>query len=132
LNHEYAYDADEFRTRGLETCKKIYTDVFEKMMQRLGDTSPELASWMIVEGYGKVLSRPQLDVCTRELVNVAVLTVMGRPRQLYSHLRGALNTGAGETEITDALETAMGLASGTALHSAFGVWDTLRERRNSS
>jgi 4-carboxymuconolactone decarboxylase len=87
---------------------------------------------MIVEGYGKVLSRPELDVCTRELVNVAVLTVMGRPRQLYSHLRGALNTGAGETEITDALETAMGLASGTALHSAFGVWDTLRERRNSS
>jgi alkylhydroperoxidase/carboxymuconolactone decarboxylase family protein YurZ len=132
LNHEYAYDADEFRISGLETCKKIYTDVFEKMMQRLGDTSPELASWMIVEGYGKVLSRPELDVCTRELVNVAVLTVMGRPRQLYSHLRGALNTGAGETEITDALETAMGLASGTALHSAFGVWDTLRERRNSS
>lgn len=128
---EYVYDADEFRTRGLETCKKIYTNVFEKMMQRLGDTSPELASWMIVEGYGKVLSRPELDVCTRELVNIAVLAVMGRPRQLYSHLRGALNTGAGETDITDALETAMGLASGATLHSAFGVWDTVRERRQS-
>ena len=132
LNHEYAYDADEFRIRGLETCKKIYTDVFEKMMMRLGDTSPELASWMIVEGYGKVLSRPELDVCTRELVNVAVLTVMGRPRQLYSHLRGALNTGAGETEITDALETAIGLASSAALHSAFSTWDNIRKRRQSS
>ncbi|MFN9776403.1 MAG: RdgB/HAM1 family non-canonical purine NTP pyrophosphatase [Candidatus Kapaibacterium sp.] len=132
FNFEYTYDADEFRTRGLETCKKIYTDVFEKMMQRLGDTSPELASWMIVEGYGKVLSRPELDVCTRELVNVAVLSVMGRPRQLYSHLRGALNTGAGETEITDALEAAMGLASSAALHSAFSTWDNIRERRQSS
>ena len=48
---------------------------------------------MIFEGYGKVLSRHQLDMPTREGSIVACLIVDNRPRQLHSHIKGALNVG---------------------------------------
>ena len=128
---EHAYDAEAFRTRGMDACKVIYTDVFDKMMTRLGGSSPDLAAWMIIEGYGKVLSRTEVDLCTRELVNVAVLTVMGRERQLYSHLRGAMNTGARVSDIHDAVESAIGLAPDHVLQRSLRVWDEFRERRTS-
>ncbi|MFM8569302.1 MAG: RdgB/HAM1 family non-canonical purine NTP pyrophosphatase [Candidatus Kapaibacterium sp.] len=125
------YDADDFRRRGTDTCKTIYTEVFEKMMARLSESSPDLASWMIVEGYGKVLSRAEMDVCTRELVNVAVLSVTGYERQLYSHLRGAMNMGAEVHEIDDAVEAAMGLAPAHVHRRSLDVWDAFRQRRGS-
>ena len=54
---------------------------------------------MIVEGYGKVLSRPGLDIATRELAIVAFLTVDNRPKQLMSHIRGALRVGVTTAQI---------------------------------
>ena len=49
---------------------------------------------MELEGYGKVLSRPGLDIVDREMVIVACLAMENRVSQLHSHLRGALNVGA--------------------------------------
>jgi alkylhydroperoxidase/carboxymuconolactone decarboxylase family protein YurZ len=56
--------------------------------------APEVFLWMELEGYGKVLSRPGLDVIDRELAIVACLMIEHRPAQLHSHIRGALNVGA--------------------------------------
>ena len=67
------------------------------------ELSPELAEWMIVEGYGKVLSRPQLSPVERELCTVAALTVMDWERQLFSHIKGALNVGAAKNEVKEAI-----------------------------
>ncbi len=55
------------------------------------------------KGYGKVLGRPGLDLATRELCIVALLAVLRTPRQLYSHLRGALNAGAPPPEMEEVL-----------------------------
>ena len=49
---------------------------------------------MIVDGYGKTLSRPGLDLMRRELCSAGMLVPQRAPRQLLSHLRGALNAGA--------------------------------------
>ena len=51
---------------------------------------PDLATWVVETGYGRVLSRPGgLGARERELVTVAVLAATRRPRQLVSHLLGA-------------------------------------------
>ena len=123
-------DLETFHTRGTVACAAIYTDVFQKMQQRLSAVSPELASWMIVEGYGKVLSRPALDLRTRELINIAILCVRNQPRQLYSHLRGACNLGATNEDIHDAIESCFGVAPLAAVRVALDVWDVVRDRRS--
>ena len=38
---------------------------------------PDLAQWMIMEGYRKVLSRDVLSLKEREVLNVAILTTLG-------------------------------------------------------
>jgi 4-carboxymuconolactone decarboxylase len=54
---------------------------------------------MIIEGYGKVLSRPFLTAGVRELLIVAMTAVLNVERQFHSHVRGALNVGAKPEEI---------------------------------
>lgn len=85
---------DGLIARGETLCRDIYGHVYDKMMRTLQYVSPDLARWMIVEGYGKTLSRPGSDIVTRELCIVAMLTVLGRQQQLTSHVRGALRVGA--------------------------------------
>lgn len=88
------YNQELFQRRGLELCSQIYGSVFNNLIERLGKVSPELTSWMIVEGYGKTLSRDNLNIVARELCNVCVLAVLDRQTQLRSHVRGALLVGA--------------------------------------
>lgn len=84
---------------------------------------------MVVEGYGKVLGRPGLALELRELCIVAMLAVLNVPRQLYSHLRGALNAGASRERIEAALETARALSGTEEMAKALEVWREVQERR---
>lgn len=97
VTHE-AYDIALFTERGEQLCKQIYTTAYDKMRSRVGVLSPDMDTWMIVEGYGKTLSRPGLPPRYRELLVVAVLGLLGWQTQLYSHIRGALNVGATREE----------------------------------
>ncbi len=82
-----------WRERGETLCQKIYGPQFSALMRRVETFAPELRDAMIVEGYGKVLSSPLLDVRNRELCVVAILIVKNRPRQLLSHALGSLRLG---------------------------------------
>jgi 4-carboxymuconolactone decarboxylase len=93
-----------FQERGTILCEQIYTSAYVKMRQNLAATSPDLASWMILEGYGKTLARPELAPRMRELAICGVLAVLGWKTQLYSHLRGAMNMGATPIECMDTLK----------------------------
>ena len=93
-----AYDVDMFNSRGQALCRTVYTTAYHKMRERVGRLSPDLDLWMVVEGYGKTLSRPGLSVDVRELVIVAVLAALGWRNQLYSHIRGAVNVGVGRAD----------------------------------
>jgi 4-carboxymuconolactone decarboxylase len=97
------YNISVFSERGAAFCETIYTNAYSKMRTNLATLSPDLAEWMIVEGYGKTLSRKGLTPRVRELLNVSVLAVSGWKTQLYSHLRGAMNVGAQPIECIDIL-----------------------------
>lgn len=83
-----------WRAEGEATCATVYGPFYEKLRVNIRDLHPALDAWMVVEGYGKVLSRPALSLLHRELCIVATCAVARQDRQLHSHLHGALHAGA--------------------------------------
>lgn len=79
---------------GLTLCRRVYGASFDPLRTHVEAVAPEVFRWMIIEGYGKVLSRPGVSAIDRELAIVACLIIENRPKQLHSHMRGALNVGA--------------------------------------
>jgi 4-carboxymuconolactone decarboxylase len=53
--------------------------------------------------WGYTWSRPGLDRKTRSMLNLAMLTALGRPDELRLHVRGALNNGVTAEEIREVL-----------------------------
>jgi 4-carboxymuconolactone decarboxylase len=98
-----ARNIDEWERSGEETCAIVYGASYEVLRRNVRDLHPALDAWMIIDGYGKVLSRPGLDLKRRELCVVAACAAAGQQRQLHSHLHGALNCGATPEEISATL-----------------------------
>jgi alkylhydroperoxidase/carboxymuconolactone decarboxylase family protein YurZ len=111
-------DWNRWRERGRKLYRQIYGEVADRLQERATQLSPELASWMIVEGYGKVLSRGGLDLATRELIAVSVLAVKRRPRQLHSHLRGSLRAGVARGRIALLLRELRSRYAGSGIDDA--------------
>ena len=84
---------------GINLCKQVYGKNYKQLKERFMSISPEMFRWMVIEGYGKVLTRPGLSSIERELAEVAALIVDQRERQLVSHIIGSLNVGASITLI---------------------------------
>ena len=95
----------DWEEKGQETCRTVYGESYEMLRQNIRALHPALDTWMITDGYGKVLSRPGLDLKTRELCIVAACAASAQQRQLHSHLHGALNAGATVDEVESALSS---------------------------
>jgi 4-carboxymuconolactone decarboxylase len=96
-------DLDRWRRDGESLCRRVYGRNYEKLMATMRGLSPDLASWMILEGYGKTLSRPALDAVEREYAVVAILTATRMWRQLRSHAIGAVNVGGTRAGVREAI-----------------------------
>lgn len=110
-------EAKHWYINGLALCKRIYGTNFEALKTRIEACSPDTFRWMIIEGYGKVLSRPGLGIVERELANVAFLMVEDYEQQLHSHMRGSLNVGATE-ELLKTVVHDVGEAAGNGYGTA--------------
>ena len=98
-------NASRWRAQGEETCTIVYGPFYERLRHNIRQLHPALDAWMIVEGYGKVLSRPALDLKRRELCIVTACAMARQDRQLHSHLHGAMHAGASPAEVTAALDS---------------------------
>jgi 4-carboxymuconolactone decarboxylase len=96
--------------------------MYERLRGNIRRLHPELDDWMIVDGYGKVLSRPGLDLCRRELCIVAACAVAEQDRQLHSHLHGALNAGAAPAAVSQTLDAIVDLLDRDHAHSVHLLW----------
>jgi 4-carboxymuconolactone decarboxylase len=82
--------------RGLGTMKTIFGPGIESALESLAATSPDLARYLVEFPFADIYSRPGLDLKTREMLTVAVLTVLGYPQaELKEHIQGALKVGHG-------------------------------------
>lgn len=104
-----APDIQRWRLQGEQTCETVYGKFYEKLRENIVHLHPALDEWMIVEGYGKILSRPGLELRLRELCIVAACVATGQDRQLHSHLHGALNAGATAAEVGGTLDALDGI-----------------------
>ena len=111
-------DVAEWERRGRETCRAVYGRMYDKLRENIDALHPALDTWMIVEGYGKVLSRPGLDLGRRELCIVAACVASGQERQLHSHLHGALNVGVPASVVRDSLDALQSAVSSDRLNAA--------------
>ena len=110
-DHASVDDLDTWREQGEETCRVVYGDMYERLRGNIRELHPALDEWMIIDGYGKVLSRPYVDLRTRELCVVAACATSGQQRQLHSHFHGALNAGSSAAEIGAVLDALNDLIS---------------------
>jgi 4-carboxymuconolactone decarboxylase len=89
---------------GLETLEKITGDTGTAVVESLKDIAPDLSDWIIEFAYGDVLSRPVLDLRSRQFATVAALTAMGTAGpQLKVHINAALNVGCKPKEIIEVI-----------------------------
>ncbi len=123
-----AEDRAAWGERGEAVCRVVYGGQYDGLRANVRRLHPDMERWMVEDGYGRVLGRPGLDLATRELCIVALLAVQDVPRQLYAHLRGALNAGAPEAEVGRALDVAARVSGPEARDRAARTWREVRER----
>lgn len=117
-----------WEARGERVCATVYGANYPRLRANVASIHPEMDRWMVDGGYGRVLGRPGLDLATRELCVLALLAVWNTPRQLHSHVRGALNAGAGVEEVEQAVEVACGFLDADAAAGVRALWAEVRRK----
>lgn len=113
--------------RGEETCARVYGGNYDKLRRNVRQLHPAVDRWMLVEGYGRTLGRPGLDLMRRELCTVAQTAVLGTERQLHSHLRGALHGGASFEQVEQVLTLLNPLLGREAWKDVKELWAVVRD-----
>ncbi len=89
---------------GLATRKQVMGEDF--VANALGNTTQftlPMQHYITKNAWGDVWQRSGLDLKTRSLITVAMLTALGKQHELKGHVRGALNNGATAEEISEVL-----------------------------
>lgn len=120
-------DPGGWTERGVRVCGAVYAANYPRLRDNVRALHPDMDDWMATGGYGRVIGRPGLDLPTRELCIAALLAVWNVPRQLHSHLRGALNAGASPAEVDAALAVAAQYLSDAGAEAALGLWRQIRD-----
>ena len=95
---------DSRHTLGVAALGAITGGTGSAVVEGLKDIAPDLADWIISFSYGDVMSRPGLDIRSRQFATVAALTAMGTAvPQLRVHINGALNVGCEAAEIVEVI-----------------------------
>ncbi len=115
---ESALDVETWKARGEATCATVYGPFYQRLRVNIRELHPALDSWMIVEGYGKVLGRPQLDLARRELCVVASCAVARQDR----HLHGAIHAGVDAGVVSAVLALVADLLSPDDVRRYAGLW----------
>ena len=90
--------------KGLATRKQVMGEAFvASAFASATDFTRPIQEHITAKAWGDVWQRPGLDLKTRSLITVAMLTALGKQHELKAHLRGALNNGATPAELQEVL-----------------------------
>ena len=96
-------DAPDFKA-GLATRRQVMGgDFVDRALAGVTAFTEPMQHYITRNAWGDVWQRPGLDMKTRSLITVAMLTALGRQHELKGHVRGALNNGATAAEIQEVL-----------------------------
>jgi 4-carboxymuconolactone decarboxylase len=89
---------------GLQMRKQVMGDDFVERAFANADTFTQpLQEFITRNAWGTVWCRDGLDLKTRSLLTLSMLTALGRSHEIKGHVRGALNNGASIKEIQEVL-----------------------------
>jgi len=89
---------------GLAVRKAVLGNEYvEKSLANADDFTRPFQELVTEACWGTIWTRPGLPRKTRSLLNVAMLTALGRTHELKLHIRGALNNGCTKEEIQEVL-----------------------------
>ena len=90
--------------KGMATRKKVMGEDFvARAMAKTTDFTLPMQQFITRNAWGEVWQRDGLDLKTRSLITVAMLTALGKQNELKGHVRGALNNGATVAELQEVL-----------------------------
>ena len=90
--------------KGLATRRQVMGEDFvATALAGMTEFTRPIQEHITAKAWGDVWQRPGLDMKTRSLITVAMLTALGKQHELKGHLRGALNNGATPAELQEVL-----------------------------
>ena len=88
--------------RGLAIRKEVLgTEYVERSLANANAFTAPFQDLVTEFCWGGIWGRPGLDRRTRSLLNLAMLTALGRSHEVEIHVRGALNNGVRQEEIVE-------------------------------
>jgi len=97
-SHQERYEA------GLQTRREVLgAQYVDKSMAATDEFSKPFVELLNTYCWNDVWNRPGLDRKTRSIINLAMLSALGREHELKLHLNGALNNGLSKEQIREVL-----------------------------
>lgn len=95
-SHNERYDA------GLETRREVLgAEYVDKSMASVDEFSQEFTELLNTYCWNDIWNRPGLPRKTRSMLNLAMLSALGKEHELKLHIRGALNNGLTKEEMKE-------------------------------
>jgi len=128
-----AVDAQETHAatwqRGMETRKAVLgAEHVERSMNGVSEFARPMQDLVTEYCWGAIWTRDGLDRKTRSMINLGMLTALGRNHELGVHVRGAIHNGCTPEEIREVLmQTAIYVGVPAALESFRTAEQVLRD-----
>ena len=129
---EEAAVSQELHQRGLELLNRLHGGHSgAAMVAEMAEICPAFVDMTIEWAFGGVMSRPGLDLVTRQLVLVASCATLGSAEpQLRAHAEAALAAGATRTQVVETLLQLIFYAGGPAVRNALVAIKDLLAQEN--
>lgn len=108
--------------KGMEFRKKILGEAHvERSWENATDFDRDFQEFITETAWGAAWARPGLDLKTRHMIVIAVLTALGREKELTLHINASHNSGITPDEMKELLMQIAAYAGIPASLTAFGI-----------
>jgi 4-carboxymuconolactone decarboxylase len=104
MTDKHTHPTDAAFEKGLAKRTQVMGQPFvDKAFAGASDFTLPMQHHITRAAWGDAWQRDVLDLKTRSLITVAMLTALGKTHELKGHVRGALNNGATKEELQEVL-----------------------------
>ncbi|MFQ5860472.1 MAG: carboxymuconolactone decarboxylase family protein [Dehalococcoidia bacterium] len=112
---------DELYQRGAEIERRLWGNKRKEDIGPMAQLAPEIDELVTTFIFGGLWTRKALDIRTRSLVTIALLTSMNVHSQVRRHIRGALGLGISKEEIIEVICHAGFYTGPSKMNEALGI-----------
>jgi 4-carboxymuconolactone decarboxylase len=95
---------DELYRQGMQLRREVMGDEFvDRALQNTSANFSNIQGYVTASCWGQVWTRPGLSKRDRSILNLGMLCCLNRGTEFAGHVRGALNNGVTEEEISEVI-----------------------------